>query len=69
MNQKAEWIWDPNGIDWGLGAWRCSACGCKNDNLFGAPPKNPMRCAGSNYCPNCGRKMSYTAKGGNAIDG
>lgn len=52
-----HWYWDKNGIDWGLGAWRCSVCHSKNDNVFGPETHPPMRCAGSKFCPNCGAKM------------
>ena len=52
----ADWVYDPDGMDWGIGAWRCSVCGCKNDNLSGCA-ENPYAFAGSKYCPNCGRKM------------
>ena len=54
----AEWVYDPDGMDWNLGAWKCSKCHCRNDNLPGILPKtNPYRWAGSKYCPNCGAKM------------
>ena len=29
----AHWIWDPNGIDWSIGAWRCSKCQAVNLNI------------------------------------
>ena len=54
----AEWVYDPDDMDWNLGAWKCSKCHCRNDNLPGNLPKtNPYRWAGSKYCPNCGAKM------------
>lgn len=59
MEEEAEWFWDPDGMDWGIGAWRCQNCHSRNANLFGAPPHNPMRCSGSKFCPTCGRKMTY----------
>lgn len=52
-----HWIYDPNGMDWNLGAWRCSKCGCKNNNIGGDERINPLLFAGSKYCPNCGCKM------------
>jgi hypothetical protein len=52
-----HWIYDPNGMDWNLGAWRCSKCGCKNNNIGGDERINPLLFAGSKYCPNCGAKM------------
>ena len=53
-----HWIYDPNGMDWNLGAWRCSKCGCKNNNIGGDERINPLLFAGSKYCPNCGCKMN-----------
>lgn len=59
-NEIAAWIWDPNGLEWHLGAWVCSKCRkvnknieCGNDEL----PKGPYEWTGSKFCPNCGRKM------------
>ena len=51
-----KWVWDNNAHDWNLGAFVCSVCKCKNDNL---PDNryNPYMFAGSHYCPNCGAKM------------
>ena len=54
---KAAWVWNPNGVDWGLGAWVCSSCGCKNDNLPMDENIVPIRWAGSKFCPNCGACM------------
>ena len=68
-NIHAWWVWDPNGMDWGIGAWVCSACHFKNDmipgHIFtgeGKPPIthehiNPMMYAGSRFCGNCGATM------------
>lgn len=55
--EHASWEYDPNGNDWGLGAWCCSRCGCKNDNLGGDGSIKPAFFAGSKYCPHCGAKM------------
>lgn len=51
-----RWGWDPNGMDWNLGAFVCSECGCLNHNL---PDDrwNPYMFTGSKFCPNCGAKM------------
>ena len=59
---KGEWHYNPDGMDWGLGAWECSVCGCKNDNLPMDKNINPLRWAGSKYCPNCGAKMKGGAE-------
>jgi len=53
----AHWKYDPNGMDWNLGAWKCSACGCRNNNIGGDEKLNPLLFAGSKYCPNCGAVM------------
>lgn len=53
----AEWVYDPNGMDWNLGAWVCSKCKCKNDNLGGSKDINPYMFAGSKFCPHCGAIM------------
>ena len=64
---RGEWIYDANGYDYGLPAWKCNRCGCINANI---PPRimtkeskpnyapvNPYAFSGSNFCPNCGAKM------------
>lgn len=56
------WVWDKNGMDWNIGAWRCSECGARNSNIgsSGTPMlDNPMNWSGSKFCPNCGVKMGY----------
>ena len=52
-----HWEYDPNGMDWNLGAWRCSECGCKNDNLGMENDINPYLFAGARYCSQCGIEM------------
>ena len=52
-----RWEYDPNGCDWGIGAWRCSECGCKNDALPWNNKLNPYSFACSHYCPYCGARM------------
>ena len=53
-----KWKWNPNGVDWGLGAWQCSECGCRNHNLPMDNTINPLVFSGSKYCPSCGVKMN-----------
>lgn len=53
----ARWIWNPNGMDYGLGAWQCSHCFTRNNNLPMNRKMNPLMFIGSKYCPNCGAKM------------
>ena len=52
------WEWDPDGIDWDIGAWKCSNCGSKAETWWATDEKEvPLRCAGSHYCGNCGATM------------
>lgn len=55
----AFWSWNQNGMDWGLGAWECTKCGCANNNLPSMANENlnPMNFAGSKFCPQCGKKI------------
>lgn len=56
--KKGKWVWDENGMDWGLGAWRCSECHTKAETWWANDEKyNPLRCSGGNFCGNCGAKM------------
>lgn len=52
-----KWVWNPNGMDWGLGAWECSECAGRNNNLPMNSKINPLSFSGSTYCPNCGAEM------------
>ena len=59
-----RWVWDENAIDWNIGAWVCSKCGSRNDNIHAGKPgedisstSNPYMWKGSNFCPNCGIPM------------
>lgn len=54
----ASWEWDPDGMDWDIGAWKCSSCGSKAETWWATDEKEvPLRCAGSHYCGNCGATM------------
>ena len=53
----ASWFYDPNGMDWNIGAWRCDHCGGRNNSLPCDKEINPYMWAGSKYCGNCGRRM------------
>ena len=56
--KHGRWVWDEDGMDWGLGAWKCSACGTRTDTWWqGDHRLIPMRCSGSKFCGNCGAKM------------
>ena len=59
-----HWVWNPDGMDWGLGAWVCSECHAKPGTWWEADKKyNPLRCSGGHFCGNCGARMD---KGGDA---
>ena len=55
--RHGKWIYNPNGMDFNLGAWECSVCTQKNNNLPCSRNISPYICVGSKYCPNCGAKM------------
>ena len=54
---KAHWEWDENGMDWGLGAWKCSCCKENPATFWNCMKGNPMRFSGSRFCGNCGAMM------------
>ena len=53
----ARWIWNPNGMDYGLGAWQCGQCFTRNNRLPMNSKMNSLMCSGSKQCPECGEKM------------
>jgi hypothetical protein len=55
--EDAYWYWDPDGMDWGLGAWRCSACKAKPPAWWDCDKASPMNKSGHKFCPNCGAEM------------
>ena len=55
--RHGKWIWDKNGMDWGIGAWRCSECRARPNTFWNTEKSNPMFKSSSRYCPNCGAKM------------
>lgn len=55
--RHGKWIWDENGMDWNIGAWVCSECGMRNENIHSDMEFNPHIWAGTKYCPNCGARM------------
>lgn len=59
---EAHWEWDQNGMDWNLGAWTCSNCRCKAETWWANDKHNPLRCAGSHFCGNCGAEMLYARR-------
>ena len=55
--KRGKWIWDKDAIDWNIGAWVCSNCHARNDNIPYSEIIIPLRWSGSNFCPNCGADM------------
>ena len=63
--KTGHWVYDKNGMDWNIPAWVCSECHGRNDmiptHIRGKDKmikvENPLRWAGSKYCPNCGARM------------
>lgn len=61
--KHGHWVLDPDGMDWNIPAWRCSICGCRNDNIpSNLERTNPRRWSGSRFCPNCGAIMDEEVK-------
>ena len=53
-----HWIWNNDGMDWGIGAWCCSECGSKAETWWATKAVFiPLRCSGGKFCGNCGAKM------------
>lgn len=56
--KKGRWIWNKNGMDWGLGAWVCSECCLKPETWWESDRRyNPLLCSGGSFCGNCGADM------------
>ena len=55
--KKATWIWNPNSLDFNVGAWECSNCGCRNHNIPNNPDAKPHMFAGARFCPQCGLQI------------
>lgn len=62
--RHGRWVWNNDAIDWNIGAWVCSECGVRNENIHAEAPGKRRGCicspyvwAGSQYCPSCGAKM------------
>ena len=55
---KAHWEWNPDGMDWDIGAWCCSECKSKAETWWANDSKyNPLHCSGGHFCGNCGADM------------
>lgn len=55
--KHSYWEWDPDGVDWGIGAWVCHNCHQKNENLGHNSTIDPKQFSGAVWCPQCGAKM------------
>lgn len=55
--RHGKWIYNPNGMDFNIGAWVCSECQQRNNNLPCSQKYKPSNFVGSNFCPNCGAKI------------
>lgn len=54
---RGKWYWDKDGMDWGIGAWRCSACKAMSPMWWNCDRGSPIHKSGHRYCPNCGAWM------------
>ena len=53
-----KWVWNPDGMDWGIGAWECSNCHATPQTFWNAMQGiRPLNMASSKFCPNCGARM------------
>lgn len=57
LRPVGHWVYDPDGMDWGIGAWRCSECNTINRNLPANSYFSPYVFEGSSFCPHCGARM------------
>ena len=61
--RHGHWVWDEDGMDWGIGSWRCSECYTRPETWWQGDRSSPYNKSGHYYCPNCGATMS----GGNDV--
>lgn len=55
--KHGHWVWDKDGMDWGIGAWVCSACHTRAQTQWSMISRNPRHFSGHQYCSVCGAKM------------
>ena len=59
----SRWVWDKDGIDWGIGVWRCEHCNKRAGTLWEMNRGiNPLEFSGF-YCGFCGADMRGEADG------
>ncbi len=66
---KANWEWNPDGMDWGIGAWQFSACKAMSPMWWNTDKTNPHTKSGHRYCPNCGARMDLVTDCNQVKDG
>ena len=55
---EGKWVWNPDGMDWNIGAWVCSNCRHKPETWWECDERyNPLNRSGSHFCGNCGADM------------
>ena len=61
----AKWVWNDNAMNWGIGAWVCSECRGRNENIHASKPgtteslrTNPYIWAGRVTVPIVARKWN-----------
>jgi len=60
----SRWVWDKDGMDWNIGAWRCEHCKARAETTWNAMPNiNPLQWSGSKFCGNCGADMRAEGSG------
>lgn len=59
--RHGRWVWDEDGMDWGIGAWRCSECHARPETWWQGDKSSPYNKSGHYFCPNCGAKMDGEA--------
>lgn len=53
-----RWIWEEDGMDFGIGCWHCSNCRTRPETTWETMKNiNPVLWNGSRHCPNCGADM------------
>lgn len=61
---RGRWEWDDDGMDWGIGSWRCSQCHTRPETTWQTMKDIiPLQWCGSKFCPNCGADMRGTDNG------
>ena len=62
--KHGHWEWDKDGMDWGIGSWRCSICGRRPNTFWNTNKRNPKTFGGSLFCGECGALMDEETQDG-----